>query len=1327
MVQRECDYVPGLYKIFDEILVNAADNKQRDPNMDSIKVEIDQAAGMISVQNNGRAVPVEMHAKEKVYVPELIFGHLLTGSNFDDDEKKVTGGRNGYGAKLANIFSTEFTVETCDGSRGKKYRQTFTNNMSEKGTPKITSVKVCDNTKKDYTKISFKPDLARMAGMTCLDADIVALMTKRVHDIAGTNPGVKVTLNGEKIPVKNFLDYVKLFLQKEGAPTMGALPLLHQRFNDRWEVVVSVSDGQFNQVSFVNSIATIRGGTHVNHVVDQLTKQLVEHITKKKKTPLKPFQVKNHLWVFVNCLIENPAFDSQTKVTMTSKASTFGSKCAVDDKFIKKVLKCGVVENIMDWAKLKQSAELRRKDGGKKANVNIPKLDDANHAGGRNGKDCTLILTEGDSAKALAISGLGVVGRDKFGVFPLRGKLLNVREAPHKQIMDNAEISAIKKILGLQSGKVYENANGLRYGHVMIMADQDHDGSHIKGLFINFIHTFWPSLLKVPGFMVEFITPIVKVSKGVSSQSFFTMPEYESWKEATSEERGWTTKYYKGLGTSTSKEAKEYFSAMEQHRLEFSYTGPEEDALIDMAFSKKKSDMRKDWLNAMDEGTYLDHTASHVTFGDFINKELILFSQADNIRSIPCIVDGFKPSQRKVLFSCFKRKLKKEIKVAQLAGYVSEHSAYHHGEASLQGTIINMAQTFCGSNNVNLLVPAGQFGTRLLGGKDAASPRYIFTCLDKITRMMFKEEDDELLAYLDDDGQPIEPKYYQPVVPLLLVNGSDGIGTGWSSFIPNYNPLDVISNVRKLLDGEGQEPMQPWYRGFDGTIERVGDQKFIVKGKIERVDETTLLISELPIQSWTNSYTDFLASMLETSKAGDLKIESYTNHASDTKVSYEVKLTAAMMELAEKLGLEKKFKIQTTITTSNMNVFTADGKIQKFDQPTDIIQSFFDQRLAVYGERKAHILQKVEHELKMLDNKTRFILAVVNEEFKVANRKRDELLANLEEDGYDAMDSKNADATDAEDEDEAEAAKKQTKKSKCGYDYLLKMPLWNLSKEKVEKLCAEREQKQEEFDQLQATTPADLWRSDLDDLESALAEQNTRMAEEEAEAAKIKAKSSKPAKKKPKKKTKTFKVSMDSDNDAPMDDSEDEDWGETKPKKKAAKPRAKAAAKAKAVPKPAPKPVEPEPEPEESEDEFGPSLAERMAARMGGASKPIELLDDDEPAAEPESKPTESGAVKRGKTPADTPEAKKRKPAAKKKAAAKKPAAKKVVKKQPKKKQPESDSDADISDVEDLEEVAPAPSRRPGRSRAKVNYAAMEEDSDDDADAPESDFDDDDF
>merc|ERR1712185_27906 len=374
--------------------------------------------------------------------------------------------------------------------------------------------------------------------------------------------------------------------------------------------------------------------------------------------------------------------------------------------------------------------------------------------------------------------------------------------------MKNEEEQNVVKILGLRFGTTYDasNLSSLRYGHLMIMTDQDHDGSHIKGLLINLVHHFWPSLLEIDGFLQEFITPIVKATKGKAERTFFTMPEYEAWKEegATG---NWTIKYYKGLGTSSAKEAKEYFSELATHRLGFTWTDARDGDLIELAFSKKRVDDRKEWLRAFEPGTHVDYAVDAMTYDAFINKELILFSVADNQRSIPSIMDGFKPAQRKVLYACFKRKLRKEIKVAQLSGYVSEHSAYHHGEASLAGTIVNMAQDFVGSNNINLLYPSGQFGTRLMGGKDAASPRYIFTRLEPIARMLFHPDDDALLEFLDDDGQSIEPAWYAPVLPLVLVNGADGIGTGWSTSVPNYNPADIIANVRRLLDGEAMVAM----------------------------------------------------------------------------------------------------------------------------------------------------------------------------------------------------------------------------------------------------------------------------------------------------------------------------------------------------------------------------------------------------------------------------------------------------------------------------------------------------------------------------------------
>ena len=919
----------------------------------------------------------------------MIFGHLLTSSNYDDDEDKVTGGRNGYGAKLANIYSTEFVVETGNKDIEKKYKQTFNDNMSKASKPSITKGKT------DFTKITFKPDFKRF-GMEGIDDDMEALMMKRAFDLAGTVKDCSVHLNGEKLKVSSFKAYVEMYvkaiqeLQGDGAEDdVGIIPgqqdkdkptVIFEAVQDKgktWEVAFACSDGNERSVSFVNNIATPMGGTHVDHCRYQIIDKIIEHLGKNKKNAtVKRPQVMSQCWVFINCQIVNPTFAGQTKEHMTLKQSAFGSKWKMSENFEKKMLKSGVLDQTLSIVRAKQEAQLKKTDGSKRKRITgIPKLEDANNAGTR-GKSrfCTLILTEGDSAKALAVGGLTEVGRDNYGVFPLRGKLLNVREAGHDQIMKNAEITHIKEILGLRHGQVYENVDSLRYGTLMIMTDQDHDGSHIKGLIINFFDTFFPSLLKLPDFLVEFITPIVKATKGKQELAFFTIPEYETWKDQNNGGVGWKIKYYKGLGTSESSDIKKYFRAMNKHMLPFEPTSPGDRELIDLAFNKKKADDRKEWLRQFKPGTFLDHNISKVPVADFINKELILFSMADNMRSIPSMVDGLKPGQRKILYACFKKKLnpKIEIKVAQLGGYVSEHTAYHHGENNLGMTIVGLAQQFVGSNNINLLAPRGQFGTRALGGKDAAAARYIFTTLPEQTRRLFHVDDDALMTYLNEEGQDIEPEWYMPIIPLVLVNGSDGIGTGWSSSVPNYNPRDIIDNLRRRLKGEDYVPMHPWYRGFNGSIQLESEGKYRISGIARRVQEDdpkVWEITELPVQTWTTTYKEFLEAKVVGTEKVPATIKDYKEYHTDRTVHFVVELNErGVSQVTE--NPDAFWKLTTSKATTNMVLFDSEGKIKKYTKVEEILDDFYLLRMSYYQKRKGSTM--IRKRLKFRAHTRRF-------------------------------------------------------------------------------------------------------------------------------------------------------------------------------------------------------------------------------------------------------------------------------------------------------------------------------------------------------------------
>ncbi|XP_066487440.1 DNA topoisomerase 2-alpha [Tiliqua scincoides] len=1103
---RDVTFVPGLYKIFDEILVNAADNKQRDKSMSCIKVNIDPENNTICVWNNGKGIPVVEHKVEKIYVPALIFGQLLTSSNYDDDEKKVTGGRNGYGAKLCNIFSTKFTVETACSEYKKHFKQTWTDNMTKAGEMKL---KYFDG--EDFTCIVFQPDLSKFK-MTTLDKDIVALMSRRAYDIAGSAKDVKVFLNGKKLPIKGFRSYVDLYVKDKLDETGNPLKVIHEEVSGRWEVCLTMSEKGFQQVSFVNSIATTKGGRHVEYIADQIVNKLIDVVKKKNKggVGVKPFQVKNHMWVFVNCLIENPTFDSQTKENMTLQAKSFGSTCKLSEKFIKGAVSCGIVENILNWVKFKAQTQLNKKCSAVKHTriKGIPKLDDANDAGSKNSINCTLILTEGDSAKTLAVSGLGIVGRDKFGVFPLRGKMLNVREASHKQIMENAEINNIIKIVGLQYKKSYddeESLKSLRYGKIMIMTDQDQDGSHIKGLLINFIHHNWPSLLR-HRFLEEFITPIIKVSKNKEEISFYSIPEFEEWKVSNPNYKNWKIKYYKGLGTSTSKEAKEYFAEMTRHRIPFKYTGPEDDAAITLAFSKKKVDDRKEWLtNFMEDrrqrklhglpDDYLYGKAtSYLTYNDFINKELVLFSNSDNERSIPSLVDGLKPGQRKVLFTCFKRNDKREVKVAQLAGSVAEMSSYHHGEASLMMTIINLAQNFVGSNNLNLLQPIGQFGTRLHGGKDSASPRYIFTMLSPLARLVFPTVDDSVLKFLYDDNQRVEPEWYIPIIPMVLINGAEGIGTGWSCKIPNYDIREVVNNIRRMLDGDEPLPMFPSYKNFKGTIDALGQSQYLVNGEVSILDSTTIEISELPVRTWTQVYKEqVLEPMLNGTEKTPPLITDYKEYHTDTTVKFIIKMSEQKLVEAEAAGLHKVFKLQTPLSCNNMVLFDHVGCLKKYETAEDILREFYELRLRYYTLRKDWLAGMLGAESAKLNNQARFILEKIEGKIVIENKPKKELIKVLIQRGYDSDPVKKwkesqQKTNDDETSEEGDSEKENESATATGpdFNYLLNMPLWYLTKEKKDELCKQRDDKETELENLKRKSPDDLWKEDLAALVEAL-------------------------------------------------------------------------------------------------------------------------------------------------------------------------------------------------------------------------------------------------
>jgi DNA topoisomerase II len=1109
VVLKQIEYIPGLYKLFDEGIVNARDHVIRmiqkistnsvpdHRPVSHIETTISED-GTITIENDGDGIDVAKHPENDLWIPEMIFGHLRTSTNYNQEEQRIVGGKNGFGFKLVLIWSTYGRIETVDHIRGLKYTQEFHNNLERIDPPVIKSVK----TTKPYTKVSFRPDYERLRcpGGT-LSADMLSLFRKRVADIAAVTDQsikkVKVSLNGTQIPIRNFQQYIDMYIgsargggkgasaaasetgsEDGGGENTGTLSKrVYEEASDRWEYAVSLSPShQFEQVSFVNGICTHKGGKHVDYILGQIVRKLAAYIEKKKKVVVNPNTIKEQLFLFLRCDIVNPAFDSQTKDFMNTPSNKFGSTCTVSDAFIEKVAKLGVMEAACSLTEIKERNVAAKKTDGTKTKTirGIANFIDANHAGTQQSKDCVLILCEGLSAMSGVVSGLSSEDRNKYGIYPLKGKLLNVRGENIKRISENKEITDLKKILGLETGREYQTIADvhqyLRYGKVMLLSDQDVDGSHIKALCVNLFHSEWASLFKINGFLSFMNTPILRAKKGSQSIVFYHEGEYETWKAQfpNSSPQGWTIKYFKGLGTSTSVEFKEYFA--NKKIVDFVYEPKKSDDTIDKVFNKKRSDERKTWLENYERDARLDTTNPTVKYEDFVDRELIHFSVYDCERSIPNLVDGLKTSQRKILYCAFKRKLTQEVKVAQFSGYVSEHSEYHHGEASLNGAIVGMAQNFVGSNNINLLQPNGQFGTRMQGGDDSASERYIFTQLNALTRYIFPDSDDPILNYLNEDGSIIEPEYYVPILPMVLVNGIAGIGTGFSTTIPPFHPKKLIEYIQARLRGDPNPTTEfvPYYENFKGTIQPVDDEpnntKFLIKGAYSRIDDDKIRITELPIGTWTMPYVSFLEGLVDggVDKQGKKiapLIKDFVSHSTEKIVDITVTFPRGKLAELNESELEKLLKLTTTVSTSNMHLFDSKCKLHKYASIPEIIEAFSSVRLDTYHRRKAHQIRNLEEVLVKLSNRAKYIMCVLDGTIDLRRKSAEEIDAMLSGQGL-------------------------VKIGETGYDYLVKMPMVSVSKENVERLLREKQETEMTLTTLRATTPEQMWQRELTEFES---------------------------------------------------------------------------------------------------------------------------------------------------------------------------------------------------------------------------------------------------
>lgn len=994
-----------------EVITNAADRAVEDSSLTTIVCKV--ADDHFVVRNDGMGIENKMHEKHKVYNLHLIFGHLNASSNYGSSDRLSGGGKFGIGAKMMNIMADRFEAESqCNG---KKQKVVWTDRMSKVKVGPVKDV----SSEKNYVQITVYPKFSLFAQTEEGQLDPSQIMfgenvgmgqwiRRRVMDIAGTTrDSVVVKMNGKTVfgltkkqkeavasrkykvaSTFKFAKYVRAFKYPQDTK------MVQVKFGDkakgRWSAIV-VSTPSPAHMAFANNVHTMNGGV----ALSRFMRLYGDAVRAKVKNGDK--MSNSQLWkgvtVFISCLVKNIGFDGATKRTLTTPRSKWGSEITVDDKAVAKIKSflSDHMKALLSKSDAKALKDMTKGNTKKKKLYGIEKLVDADFAGTRKSDQAVLILTEGDSAKALALQGIrSIRAQNRFGVFPLKGKFINVRNASTRQLDKNTEFQALLTILGLKIGQVYQNTKSLRYGKIMLFTDQDHDGAHIKGLIMNMFHHFWPSLVKMKGFINDMNTPIVKAYKGNQEEWFYNLHEFEAWKKT---HPSWKTRYYKGLGTSDNDDAKMYFENLDRHRMTYEFKDGD-DSKIRHCFDDD-SDIRKSMMAAANPDATIDTQLDRLSYTEFVDGALLPYQIYSAARAIPSVVDGLKPGQRKILYCAFKRNLSEEIKVAQFVGYVSEHGNYHHGEASLVSTVINMAQDFVGAAcNVNWFFPSGQFGNREENGKNAAAARYIFTYLNKsqkrpselgykrfpksaypIARVVFDPLDDAVLDYtLDDQGKQVEPVYYVPIVPTLLLNGvKAGIGTGYSSFVPPFHIDQILANMERYVKGQPMLPMTPWYKGYKGSIlpDKKNKKRFLMHGLIRKTSDG-YDITEIPIKYSIAKYKIFLEKLEQNEIIEDFK----ENHG-DYDVCFKIKVTKKQRADIEKTGSLKFFKLTQNINLTNMMAFDPQGRIKKYETPMEIIEAFMKVRLQFMEKRKAYYQKKWDDDLKRMRSKIKWIEASI--------------------------------------------------------------------------------------------------------------------------------------------------------------------------------------------------------------------------------------------------------------------------------------------------------------------------------------------------------------
>jgi DNA topoisomerase-2 len=1104
---------PAIAGISKEAFDNASDNVERsrvegiDPGM----VRCQMTERSLTILNEGKHIPIVVHHKERIWVPQMIFGVLLTSDNYNDSDSisRYKIGRNGYGIKLTNIFSTIFNLVIGDPVNHLKYTQTWTNGMKTVSEPVIEPYNGSG-----FTQVTFVPDFDyfyetqpthRNYGQGNFLESMKGFYLNRTMEMSFAAQIVTIfdgCFNGVSNQIQlDYRDAVTYF----NAHFEGNDPdrkQLHWRSDDgRNEFVVAETPNKGFAHAFVNG-TPVHQGEHVNAYVIAIFEHVSLKFEKQHGKKIRVDQLKKHVSILLRVTLDKPQFDGQIKKKLTKPKP-------------KVMLPYEITKEVVKWDGLDE--ELRKMFNMKSKHTPIPRgvtqrVTGVSHAiqststDARERAKCGLIITEGETGKTLALKGLkNLPGGKKYnGIYPIRGKTMNIERHSDVDIAANKELSAILSILGADITVDYhtdlKSLAKLAYRKIILMCDADYDAYHIQGLMIKFLIVKLKTLAPFE-FIFILMTPVIEGMRAGQRLAFYHQKQFDKW-HRENDSTGWVFKYKKGLG-SWNIDKNTCKLLFENPVMVSMHADPETDSMLRLAFDKKLTDQRKQWIAGYDPNSEcILRTPRPIS--EFFNEEFRDYSKAAVIRAIPRLMDGMKPVHRKILYCLLKRfkgdNKGKLIKIPQFGGYVMENAGYHHGEQALFTTIIGMGQRYItGPNNLPLVAKEGNFGDRRQRGADQSPARYLLCGLEPIARLIYRKEDDALWEILYDDGSPVEPKEMYPVIPMALVNKCEGIGTGWSTKIQPHDPRVVLEWVRQwvvekrakrnlpkeelTIDVATKPELIPWWRDYRGTLVRIKNQPHEVyrnEGAFQ-YQFHTVFITELPVELSPDHYKNWGEKQedIYNTKPEDGIFRTFSEGEDTTKVDFTI--TGMSAPTLGKLNLIR------TIAMSNMVLIDKDSVPKKFNYTFEIVCEWCSDRLEIYERRRLNLLKTKEEHVRNITLKYLFVKDVVEGRLEVRNRPDSEIIPYMIAHGYPYGQTKKV-AVGPDGKKIKQKKKQQSEangKAKQETNFL-SIPIRSLTSARLLKLAEEKAKCEQELEFYRTVLAEDLWLTDLQELSTAI-------------------------------------------------------------------------------------------------------------------------------------------------------------------------------------------------------------------------------------------------